>query len=201
MQIRMVLRLCPCRRVVFGFGVLVGLITYPILLMFLALQHSPSGEFDAAVVFGARVYEDGTPSKALEDRVLAACALYADGQCGSLIFSGGPGDGAINEPQAMRLLALEQGVPKQAIILDPLGVNTAATAMNAAAICDERGWERVVGVSHFYHTPRVQMMLSRAGLESDTQPASMRGRGLNGLPYFMGRESIAWWAYIIGLSK
>jgi vancomycin permeability regulator SanA len=188
------------RRVIILVCVFVVLGLYPIMLMMLAIQHSPVGVFDAAVVFGARVYEDGTPSKALEDRVIAACDLYRDGQCKAIIFSGGPGDGDTNEPQAMRLLALGLGVPDEAIVLDPHGVNTAETALNAGAICREKGWTRVIGVSHFYHTPRVKMMLRQAGLDAETKPASMRGRVLNGLMYFIARESVAWWAYRLGQS-
>jgi vancomycin permeability regulator SanA len=111
------------------------------------------GLFDAAVVPGARVYSDGRPSNALEDRVLEACALYAAGRCRGLILSGGPGDGPTHEVEAMRRLAESQGVPPDAIVGDFNGINTAATARNAAEVCRQRGWTRVVGVTHFYHAP------------------------------------------------
>ena len=56
---------------------------------------------DVAVVFGARAYADGRPSDALADRVRAACELYRSGTVTKLIFSGGPGDGAIHETEAV----------------------------------------------------------------------------------------------------
>jgi len=145
------------------------------------------------VVFGARVYADGTPSDALDDRIVAACSLYLDGRCDALILSGGPGDGPLSEAGAMRQRAIGLGVPDGALILDEDGVNTTATCENTAAICRDRGWSRVVGVSHFYHTPRITMMLRRSGLGADSEPASMRNGALRALPYFMARECAAWW--------
>jgi vancomycin permeability regulator SanA len=43
--------------------------------------------------------------------------LYQQGLAPLLIFFGGPGDGAISEPQAMRKLAISMGVPDAAILL------------------------------------------------------------------------------------
>ena len=160
---------------------------------------SPTGQFDAAIVLGARVYEDGTPSDALMDRTLAGINLYIQNQTRALILSGGPGDGPVSEPQAMRSIALDHGVPDEAIILDESGFNTASTARNTAAICEIQNWEHVVGVSHFYHTPRLRIALKREGLEASTQSASMRGQVLNKLPIFMAREAVAWWVYVLGL--
>lgn len=156
-----------------------------------------SGSFDAAVVFGARVYADGRPSDALTDRVLAATALYHAGRCSVLIMSGGPGDGDTHETQAMRSIALAEGVPDHAVLLDTGGVNTAATAEGSARLAGGHGLHRVVAVTHFYHTPRAGLALRRAGLDADTEPASMRGRVLNRLPYFMLREAAAWWVYLV----
>ena len=85
---------------------------------------------DAAVVFGARAYADGHPSDALADRVRAACQLYQQGLVGRLIFSGGPGDGAVHETESMRRMALGLGVPDSAILRDEAGSNTAATLRN-----------------------------------------------------------------------
>lgn len=170
---------------------------WPVVLMVTTGRSPAVGQFDAAIVFGARVYEDGTLSDALEDRVLAAIALYEGGRCDAIIMSGGPGDGAIHEADAMRSFAIDAGVPASAIIIDRDGVSTRATCENARDICLKRGFGRVVGVTHFYHTPRVEMGLHRAGFDTDTEPSSMRGRVLNRLPYFMAREAAVWWVYLV----
>ena len=86
---------------------------------------------DAIVVFGAGVYRDGSPSLALFDRTRTGCLLYKQGMGKWLVLSGGPGAGAVTEPQAMRRLALGMDVPEAAIILDEKGDNTLATVANA----------------------------------------------------------------------
>lgn len=172
---------------------------FPIIIMMTSGRQPACGPFDVAVVFGARVYADGTLSDALDDRIVAACSLYLDGRCGALILSGGPGDGDTSEAESMRTRAIELGVPEAALILDEDGVSTTASCENAARICQKRGWSRVVGVSHFYHTPRIAMMLRRSGLDADTEPASMRNGALRALPYFMARECAAWWVDRLGL--
>lgn len=151
---------------------------------------------DAIVVFGARVWSDGTPSPALEERVYTACQLYRDGWAPRLIFSGGPGPKEIDETQAMRQLALELGVPAEAMTLDPQGVNTQATVENTVALCRGCGIKRVLAVSHFYHLPRVKMTFQRAGWEVYTVPAAPR-YVLVKLPYFIVREVAALWVYYL----
>ena len=183
----------------FAFGVCLGLGLYPILLMSTVGNHKTDTHADVAIVLGARVFEDGSPSDALLDRVLAGCDLYHDGLCDTLLFSGGPGDGAMSEPQAMLRIAIEQGVPESAILLDEQGTNTAASARNCALLKQTHGWESVIGVTHFYHTPRLKLALRREGVQAETHAAVRRGLVLKKLPMFMIRESLAWWAYTLGL--
>ncbi len=149
---------------------------------------------DVAVVFGARVYADGRPSSALADRVSMGVELYRAGLVRTLIFSGGPGEGAIDETQAMRIQALAMGVAEGDILLDPQGVNTAATVRNTCEILRERGWRRVMAVSHAYHLPRVKMTYARAGVEVFTVPVK---EPLRGTPRFAAREVLALWAYYL----
>lgn len=149
---------------------------------------------DAVLVLGARTYADGSVSDALSDRVRAACTLYHEGLASHLIFSGGPGDGPVDETAAMARLSRELGVPDGAMILDHAGVNTRASVANAAAICRERGFARLLAVSHFYHLPRIKLEAARAGLALCTVPAP-QGQPLRALPWFMARETAAWWVY------
>lgn len=148
---------------------------------------------NAVLVFGARAFADGSASDALGDRILTACELVREGKCELLILSGGPGDGAFHETDVMRRIAIEQGVDEGKIIVDREGLNTHASIVNAASISKEKGFARLLAVSHFYHLPRVKMEASRAGLTVFTVPADQRGQVLKKLPYFMAREAAAWW--------
>lgn len=149
---------------------------------------------DAAVVFGARVYADGRPSLALADRVRTGCALYRDGLVQKLILSGGPGDGATHETEAMRRFALALGVPSRDIVIDAEGVNTEATARHTAGLCASLGARRVLAVSHFYHLPRIKLAYQRQGWEVYAVPARQT-RVLARLPRYMAREIAALWLY------
>ncbi len=149
---------------------------------------------DVAVVLGARVYRDGRPSDALADRVRTACRLYRDGWVHKLIFSGGPGDGAITEPESMKRLAIRLGVNSEDILIDSAGLNTQATVRNSEALCAALHASRVLVVSHFYHLPRIKLAYQRTGYEVYTVPAK-ESYLLGQLPYNMAREVAALWVY------
>ncbi|CAG0998881.1 hypothetical protein PHYC_02741 [Phycisphaerales bacterium] len=153
---------------------------------------------DAIVVFGARVYADGTPSLALEDRVRSAAALYHRGLAPAILMSGGPGDGPISEPQAMKHLATRLGVPAAAIITDERGENTERTVRNTGAILTpELGRApRVIAVSHDYHLARIKITFQRAGIHAFTVPAA-ESRTLARKPLFITREVAALCLYYL----
>jgi vancomycin permeability regulator SanA len=94
----------------------------------------------------------------------------------------------------MKRVAMACGVPEEDLILDHAGVNTRASVANAAAICSERGFGRVLAVSHFYHLPRIKLEAGRMGLDLYTVP-SLQRRPLRALPWFVARETAAWWVY------
>lgn len=172
------------------------LVGFPLALMCCFGKTDYSRPADVIVVFGARAYADGRCSDALYDRVATACTLYREGYAPLLLFSGGPGDGDIHETQAMATLARELGVPPEAIILDPHGLNTQATVVNTVELIERQGLSRVLAVSHFYHMPRVKMCYRRQGIEVFTVPARERYT-LSQLPYLMAREVAAFWAYYL----
>lgn len=156
---------------------------------------------DAIVVYGCKAYADGRPSQALADRVHTACALYHEGLAPLIVMSGGPVRNAeMHETQAMADYAVSLGVPREAIVLDPNGLDTQATAENFVKVFSDvpgtsrAGSIRLLAVSHDYHLPRVKLSLERQGLTAYTVPAEIR-RGLPSKPYLMARETAAWWYY------
>ena len=127
---------------------------------------------------------------------MTGCELYHQGLADKLVFSGGPGDGAIHETEAMRQLALAQGVPDEASVLDDRGLNTQHTVANTQEMFEELGIKRVLAVSHFYHLPRIKLTYQRAGWEVYTVPAR-ESRTLRRLPFYMLREVAALWVYYL----
>jgi SanA protein len=57
-----------------------------------------------AIVFGAGLWRDGTPTPVLRDRVETAANLYFDGKVEKLLMSGDNRYVDYNEPEAMRQL-------------------------------------------------------------------------------------------------
>ena len=174
----------------------VSLIGFPLAQMYCFGQTDYRRPADAVVVFGARVYANGRLSDALADRVRTACTLYHQGLAGTLVFSGGPGDGAIHETEAMRRMAIEMGVSTAAILVDEDGLNTQATVENTGALFKRRGIRTALAVSHFYHLPRIKLTYQRQGCEVYTVPAEERYR-LAALPGYMAREVAALWVYYL----
>jgi len=153
---------------------------------------------DAILVFGARVYADGRPSDVLRDRVNTACDLYLTGLASKLVLSGGPGDGTITEPVAMRTLAISRGVPSDACILDESGLNTRLSLDTFRRLSYSNGWRTSLAVSDFYHLPRIKLLADRLGVAVRTVPARER-RSRSGTPIWMARETAAWWAYAFSI--
>ncbi|HWQ90126.1 MAG TPA: YdcF family protein, partial [Clostridia bacterium] len=149
-----------------------------------------------AVVLGARAYADGRPSDALADRVRTACELYRQGLARTLLFSGGPGDGAVHETEAMKRMAVGLGVKPEDILVDEQGLNTRATVRNTNALLDRLHADRVLVVSHFYHLPRIKLTYQRTQREVYTVPAR-ESYVLRQLPWNMAREIAALWVYYL----
>lgn len=184
------------------------LVLFPLAQMFCFGYTDYRRSADAILVFGARTYADGKPSAALEDRVLTACHLYHAGYAKVLIMSGGPGDGSTHETEAMRDLAVARGVPVSAILLDRTGLNTEASLRTLVTLAKEKGFHRILAVSHFYHLPRIKMAFERVTAQpspSDGTPVNLElftvptdSNHLTTLPRLVAREVVALWAYYLG---
>lgn len=168
--------------------------TLPLILMLTFGPTRYAREADAIVVLGARVYSDGTPSLMLADRVDEAIRLYHRGLAPVVVMSGALDEvHGGSEPEAMKARAVAAGVPASAIVLDELGVDTAATVDGTAVWLQGRGERRVLVVSHYYHQPRIKLLFQRAGVLAYTVPAAMSRRPLKE-PWFVTREVLAYYA-------
>lgn len=134
-------------------------------------QRDLSRYADAIVVLGARVQPDGTPGDSLRCRTMRAVQLYRNGMAPALLFTGGVGDHPPSEAQAARNLARAHGIPERAFVLEELSTSTWENAINAATICRERGWKKVIVVSDPYHLYRAARNFKKAGLEPFPSPA------------------------------
>ncbi len=116
-----------------------------------------------AIVFGAGLRRDGTPTPILRDRVETAAHLYFDGKVQKILMSGDNRFEYYNEPESMRQYALSLGVPDAAIALDYAGRRTYDTCYRAKAIF---GASEALLVTQKFHLPRALFLCNALGLKS-----------------------------------
>src|SRR5512139_669692 len=116
-----------------------------------------------AIVFGAGLRRDGTPTPILRDRVETAADLYFDGKVEKILMSGDNRFEYYNEPESMRQYALSLGVPDAAIALDYAGRRTYDTCYRAEAIF---GASEALLVTQKFHLPRALFLCNALGLKS-----------------------------------
>lgn len=132
-------------------------------------SNSPSKR--VAIVFGAGLRRDGTPTAILRDRVETAANLYASGKVEKILMSGDNRFDDYNEPEAMRQYAIALGIPARDIALDYAGRRTYDTCYRAKAIF---GVESALLVSQKFHLPRALFLCNTLGLEADGVEANQR---------------------------
>ena len=136
-----------------------------------------------AIVFGARVWNDGKPSNSLYDRVLTGVELYRAGRVGQLLMSGDKTGENYDEPAAMKKLATELGIPESDIVLDNEGKRTFDTCSRAKEVF---GVQKAVLVTQDYHLPRALYLCNSLGVESIGITANRRK--YDGENYYHFRE-------------
>jgi len=116
-----------------------------------------------AIIFGAGLRRDGTPTAMLRDRVLTGAELYFSGKVEKLLMSGDNRFVDYNEPESMRQFALSVGVPDEAIVLDYAGRRTYDTCYRAKAIF---GVDRALLVTQGFHLPRALFLCNMLGMDT-----------------------------------
>ena len=145
-----------------------------------------------AIVFGAGLKPDGSPSPMLADRVDAAVGLYKAGKVGRILMSGDNSRVTYSEVGAMQRRAISEGVPENLINLDDSGLRTYDSCYRAAVVF---GIHRAVLVTQRYHLPRALFLARSFGIEAVGLAAGQDE--YNNQLYFDLRElaaqSVAWY--------
>ncbi|EKD88446.1 MAG: hypothetical protein ACD_34C00533G0002 [uncultured bacterium] len=124
-----------------------------------------------AIVFGAGLQRDGTPTPVLEDRVNAAVQLYNAGKVEKILMSGDNRFVDYNEPGAMQAFAITLGVPQEDIVLDYAGRRTYDTCYRALHIF---GVKEAILVTQRFHLPRALFTCNGIGLKSTGLSADLQ---------------------------
>jgi len=149
---------------------------------------------DAALVLGARVWPDGRPSRFLRQRVEVGAQLFHRSLVTRVVLSGAAANReGLDEVDAMRRTALGLGVPPEVLVLDPDGVNTAASVRHAASLPDGAG--SVIVCSQEFHLPRAVALARLAGLDAQGAYPPVLVRKHTGIGYV--REVPATWKALV----
>jgi len=138
-----------------------------------------------AIVFGAGLWRDGSPTPVLRDRVITAANLYFAGKVNKLLLSGDNSYLDYNEPGAMRSFALELGIPEDSLVLDYAGRRTYDTCYRARDIF---GIHQAILVTQTFHLPRALYTCNALGVSSVGVAADQRVYRTESLAYWNLRE-------------
>jgi vancomycin permeability regulator SanA len=178
MIFRFILRLI---KVIIGLGLVIILLPRLITALYslprtFPIENSPAQP--VAIVFGAGLWVDGTPTNILRDRIKTAAELFFKGKVQKILMSGDNRFIDYNEPGAMREYALSLGVPESAIVLDYAGRRTYDTCYRAKAIFGVPG---AILVTQGFHLPRALytcnvLGLNATGVSSDAPNYRLRSQ-------------------------
>jgi uncharacterized SAM-binding protein YcdF (DUF218 family) len=125
---------------------------------------------DAIVVLGSAQY-NGVPSSIFEARLEHARKLFEEGVAPVIVTVGGKADGdEFTEAEAGRDYLAQTGVPAEALLAVPVGVDTLESLRAVADTFTEQEWDSAVLVSDPWHALRAERMAEDAGLDAESSP-------------------------------
>ena len=131
----------------------------------LRIVHPPQ-RADAVVVFAGGVGESGNAGGGAQERIGKAVALYHQGVASRLIVSSGFVF-TLREAESMRAIAIANGVPADAILLEERARNTYENVAFTNRILEQHNWRRIALVSSPYHMRRALLTWHKAAPQVD----------------------------------
>lgn len=126
----------------------------------------PARPSDAIVVFAGGVGESGGAGGGVQERISKAVDLYRAGVAPRMIISSGFVF-TLQEAELMKGIAIANGVPADAIILEKRPTNTIEYVTYTRDILAANGWRRIALVSSPYHMRRALMTWHKVAPDVD----------------------------------
>lgn len=155
--------------------VICGAVSALILLMisdvqfrYLSRIHSPSEisnleHTDIAMILGASVKPDNTPSDALRDRLLVGISLYKEGVVKRLLVTGDDGAYHANEIPIMKRFLIDNDIPDPDILVDGQGYRTYESCKRATEVLH---LTKLIIVTQRFHIGRALYLCNSFGVDS-----------------------------------
>lgn len=116
-----------------------------------------------AIVLGAQVNRDGSPSTFLAARLEVARQLFADGRVRAVLVSGDNSRAEYNEPDVMRDWLVAKGVPAEKVVADYAGFDTYDSCLRARRIF---GVREAIVVTQTFHLARAVTLCRHVGVDA-----------------------------------
>jgi SanA protein len=124
------------------------------------LQTAPTA--DAVIIPGASVYPGGILSPLLKERADTALALYNEGRVSRILVSGDSVSANHDEVEPIHAYLRGAGVPEEAILLDPRGVDTYSTMYRARELF---AIQSAIIATQGFHLPRALYLAGSLGID------------------------------------
>ncbi len=138
-----------------------------------------------AIVFGAGLWRDGSPTPILQDRVETGARLFFAGKVEKILMTGDNSLVEYNEPEAMRQYAIQLGVPDTAIVLDYAGRRTYDSCYRAKEIFRVK---EAILITQKFHLARALFLCNALGLDGIGVEANNRNYMKSSLFFWNFRE-------------
>ena len=150
------------------------------------VQETAGLNADCILVLGAGLRSDGTPDDMLSDRLTVGIEAYNAGGSNRLLMSGDHGRKEYDEVNAMKLFAIDRGIPSREIFMDHAGFSTYESLYRAKEIFKVK---KVILVTQKYHLYRALYVARSLGMDAYGVSADLQTYA--GQPYYNAREVLA----------
>jgi len=146
------------------FGIIGALMFAVVQLRYASRIHTQNADLPHvpyAIILGASVKKDGSPSSALRDRMDTGIELFKKGIADRLLLSGDDGAYHVNEMSVMTRYVRERGVPDDRAIVDGQGYRTYESCKHAK---NQVGISRAIIVTQRFHLGRALYLCNQLGV-------------------------------------
>jgi vancomycin permeability regulator SanA len=152
----------------------------------ITVEQAAEIDADCILIFGCGVWDDGTPTPMLSDRLKTGIEIYNAGGGDRLLMSGDHGRADYDEVNAMKKFAVDRGIESEAVFMDHAGFSTYESVYRAKEVFKVK---KVILVTQEYHLYRALYVAKALGL--DTHGVSADLQPYAGQKYYEAREILA----------
>lgn len=150
---------------IFLLGLIILCLVMFFLILYLVLKYEKSNceKFcEYVLVLGARILDEDTPCKVLENRLISAIIYLQKFENSKVIVSGGTGiDEPISEGYVMKKYLINHGIDKYRIFVEDLSTNTFENLRNTKQILKDV--DEILIITSKYHLFRSKILARRVG--------------------------------------